>query len=114
MSVKRYVLGENILMGGMDMFEDDDGDYVLHSDYAALLARHNALRHNTKVIIKAYRENRKELDALREAVAWERETDNCGEWLHIAWWDNPKIDLLDIWDIHHAASAEVDRMLEEK
>lgn len=43
MSVKRYILDENTLMGGVDMLEDDDGDYVLHSDYAALLARHNAL-----------------------------------------------------------------------
>ena len=47
-------------------------------DYAALLARHNALRHNTKVIIKAYRENRKELDALKEAARQVLE-----EWLHI-------------------------------
>lgn len=41
--VKRYTMDENSLMGGMDMFEDDDGEYVLHSDYATLLARHNAL-----------------------------------------------------------------------
>ena len=98
----------------LDVQECDDGDYVLHSDYAALLARHNALRHNTKVIIKAYRENRKELDALREAVAWERETDNCGEWLHIAWWDVNEIDLHEIWDIYEAARAEVDRLLMEE
>lgn len=37
--VKRYTMDENSLMGGMDMFEDDNGEYVLHSDYAALLAR---------------------------------------------------------------------------
>lgn len=115
MSVKRYDLD-----GNADGYFDDPfmkvrekGKFVLHSDYAELEARHNALRHNTKVIIKAYRENRKKYNALVDAVAWERETDECGEWLHIAWWDNPKIDLLDIWDIHHAARAEVDRLIGE-
>lgn len=44
MIVKRYVLDESALTGGMEMFEDDEGEYVLHSDYAELEARHNALR----------------------------------------------------------------------
>ena len=51
MSVKRYILDENTLMGGVDMFEDDDGDYVLHSDYAALLAHHNELEEALKELL---------------------------------------------------------------
>ena len=78
---------------GFSVDECVTGMCELQAENAALLARHNALR---------------------EAVAWERETDECGEWLHLAWWDNPNIDLLDIWDIHQAARAEVDRLLEEK
>ena len=38
MSVKRYELTDN----GVEVFSD--GRYVLHSDYADLLARHNALK----------------------------------------------------------------------
>ena len=60
------------------------------NDYAALLARHNALV---------------------EAVAWERECDECGEWLNIAWWDANEIDLHEIWDIYECARAEVDRLI---
>ena len=52
MSVKRYTAKPS------DLIEVENGYLVLHSDYAALLARHNALR---------------------EAVAWERK---CKEvWL---------------------------------
>lgn len=44
MSVKRYELEtENGFPWSEFMHEDAEGDYVLHSDYAALLARHNAL-----------------------------------------------------------------------
>ena len=94
MSVRRFDVDCNGGWEGCTTYENENewGDYVAHDDYAALLARHNALR---------------------EAVAWERETDECGEWLHLAWWDEPKIDLLDIWDIHNAARAEVDRLLSE-
>ena len=64
-----------------------------NADYATLLARHNALR---------------------EAVAWERECDECGEWLHGAWWDRNELDLEEIEDLYDAARAEVDRILQEK
>ena len=100
MSVKRYILDENTLMGGVDMFEDDDGDYVLHSDYAALLARHNALR---------------------EAVAWEREC--CQDIRPLVAWAGLYVrhgeDYVDgvaedLRAIQADARAEVDRLLEEK
>ena len=53
MSVKRYEPNVYEVLGGQyecEMSEDDHGDYVLHSDYAALLARHNALREAEKTI----------------------------------------------------------------
>lgn len=56
MSVKRYDFDGYVF----NVQECDDGDYVLYSDYAALLARHNALK---------------------EAVAWEREFDEVLVWL---------------------------------
>ena len=43
MSVKRYTYRYN-LGGELGRCEEPDGMFVLHSDYAALLARHNALR----------------------------------------------------------------------
>ena len=52
--------------------------------------------------------------ALREAVAWERECDECGEWLHRAWWDRNELDLGEIEDLYDCARAEVDRLLDEK
>ena len=55
MSVKRYELTDN----GVEVFSD--GRYVLHSDYAALLARHNALV---------------------EAVKWERECEGFDPFFH--------------------------------
>ena len=95
--VNRYILDENALMGGMDMFEDDNGDYVLHSDYAALLARHNALV---------------------EAVAWERE---CCQDIRplVAWADlyarhgEDYVDAIaeELREIQDAARAEVDRLI---
>lgn len=108
MSVKRYTYGFGLLVE-----TEGHGTYVLNSDYAALEARHNALRHNTKVIINAYRENRKELDALREAVAWERECirqlDYVGKF-----WDDDNVPGRELIMILDAARAEVDRLLEEK
>ena len=45
MSVKRYDFDCYAFYDSarLDVQECEDGDYVLHSDYAALLARHNAL-----------------------------------------------------------------------
>lgn len=67
--------------------------------YADLLARHNALRHNTKVIIKAYRENRKKYNALVDAarntfVVYDRMAPSLKNYC--------------------AARAEVDRLMEER
>lgn len=72
-----------------------------------LEARHNALRHNTKVIIKAYRENRKKYNALVEAVAWEREcldTWEYGTALKMQALDEQVASM-------NAARAEVDRLI---
>lgn len=56
----------------------------------------------------------RKLTALREAVAWERECDECGEWLHQAWWDRNELDLGEIEDLYDCARAEVDRLLSEE
>lgn len=63
------------------------------SDYAALLARHNALK---------------------EAVAWERECDGCAEWLENFWfvpWGN-RPDFWEITESCDAARYAVDRLIE--
>ena len=66
------------------------------ADYAALLARHNALR-----------------EALREAVAWERECNDASEAIYDD--DGAKYDgEVEFENILSAARAEVDRLLEEK
>ena len=83
MSVKRYELTDN----GVEVFSD--GRYVLHSDYAALLARHNALV---------------------EAVAWERECDACPLKNKT---EAEKRGFSTIWATRRAARAEVDRLLGE-
>ena len=76
---------------------DNTGDYVLHSDYAALLARHNALR---------------------EAVAWEREC--CQDIRPLVAWAGLYVlhgeDYVDavaeaLREIQDAARAEVDRLI---
>ena len=66
MSVKRYDLDY------YDATEDADGTFVLHSDYAALRARHNALREAVKKYL-ALRETKRmkcvdELSAARAEV----------------------------------------------
>ena len=43
MSGKRYTIYYNERERDMYVVESQDGKYVLHSDYAALLASHNAL-----------------------------------------------------------------------
>lgn len=80
--------------GGWDgcvTYEEDDesGEYVLHSDYAALLSRHNALV---------------------EAVAWERE---CIRQLDCAgkFWEDDNIPGRELIKILDAARAEVDRLI---
>ena len=66
----------------VDAFDVEGALKELHSDYAAILARHNALR---------------------KAVAWERE---CEE-LH----DSRHAGFVETWENYTAARAEVDRML---
>ena len=77
----------------------------MDTDYDTVLCRHNALvlEHAALLI---------NINALVEAVAWERECEDCGEWLSIAWWDANEFDLHEILDIIDAARAEVDRLIE--
>ena len=82
MSVKRYTIYYNERERDMYVAESQDGKYIHHSDYAALLARHNALR---------------------EAVAWERECEAFGLL--------SKAPLLLRRGHYVAARAEVDRLL---
>lgn len=87
MSVKRYDATRYV-----EMREYSQGNYVLHSDYAALLASHNALR---------------------EAVAWERE---CREYhnLAAAWDELLSTDAYcpdELTASLKAARAEVDRLI---
>ncbi len=130
--------------------ECEDGDYVLYSDYAALEARHNALRESIhKAMERTVGCDKKQTDdqliadvaylkrlasdhfktsldcrnrvfaveqqynALREAVAWERECIRQLDYVGKFWEDDnvPGRELIMILD---AARAEVDRLLEEK
>ncbi len=60
------------------MDEQSDGGYVLHSDYAALLTRHNALviEHAALLINNT---------ALVEAVEWEMECEDVAQWRYEVW-----------------------------
>ena len=93
MSVKRYrpyiAHAEDTLeIIGAAMKEHADGEYVLNSDYAALLASHNALREAVKKYLHAH-------DIYGMRVAYTFGTS-------------------DEANIISAARAEVDRLLEEK
>ena len=66
---------------------------ILHTDYAALLARHNALK---------------------EAVAWEREFDEALVWLvQTGRYPRDMAGKYDLANERDTARAEVDRLLEE-
>ena len=151
MSVKRYdfdcITSDYLLGASLDRTEVADGDYVLHSDYAALLARHNALResiHNAMertvgcdkkqtddqlIADVAYLKrlasdhfktsidcgNRvfaveQQYDALREAVAWERECWSCPLKNRS---NAEKNGFSELWASRRHARAEVDRLLQE-
>lgn len=81
MSVKRYDTGR-----GQD-YECSSGRYVLHSDYAALLARHNSLREAVRRLTKA-------------------DDDLLTMWDAMA--DNKQLE-----DEYHAARAAVDSLVGE-
>ena len=75
MSVKRYdfdcITSDYLLGASLDRTEVADGDYVLHSDYAALLARHNALveavkKMRSEMTVEGYIFARAEVDRLLE------------------------------------------------
>lgn len=63
---------------------------ALHTDYAALEVRHNALR---------------------EAVAWERECRDVDVWMNTRPWSRGDAE---IWSSLAAARAEVDRLIENE
>ncbi len=88
MSVKRYTHDRSAYKPSF-MDEQSDGNYVLHSDYAALLARHNAL-------VEAVKKEHAAFDSL----------DGAGFQL------GPVGS--SIWTDHAAARAEVDRLLQEE
>lgn len=108
MSVKRYVLDENTLMGGMDMFEDDNGDYVLCSDYAAIEEERDKLAREVMRLVNINEQLHERHNALREAVAWERE---CAEFDK---WANDNCQGSYEWDnVVYCATLEVDRLIGE-
>lgn len=84
MSVERYDTGR-----GQD-YECSSGRYVLHSDYAALLARHNALV---------------------EAVAWVKECELVRHYVIFEALET--CALREITSSISSARAEVDRLLQE-
>ena len=92
MSVRRFDVYCNGGWDGCTTYEDDcdNGDYVTFADYAALLARH---------------------DALRDAVAWERECRDVEAWMNTRPWSRGDAE---IWASLYAARAEVDRLIKEK
>lgn len=91
MSVKRYDFDCYAFYDSarLSVNECEDGDYVLHSDYADLLARHNALMEAVK-------------EYMRADDAWYRAF-QCGEPDEIIFQGNQA----------EAARAEVDRLLQE-
>ena len=93
MNVKRYDFDCYAFYDSarLDVNECEDGDYVLHDDYAILLARHTALV---------------------EAVAWERE---CIRQLDCAgkFWEDDNIPGRELIKILDAARVEVDRLIAE-
>ena len=86
MSVKRYSC--NSWVHGM--YEGEDAPYVLHSDYAALLARHNALR---------------------EAVEWLLDCLDAWRAVRMGGSVYAEMDALELCNL---ARAEVDRLLQEE
>ena len=113
MSVKRYVLDESALTGGMEMFEDDDGDYILHSDYATIEEERDKLAREVMRLVNINEQLHDRHNALREAVAWERECirqlDYVGKF-----WDDDNVPGRELIMILDAARAEVDRLLSEE
>ena len=91
MNVKRYDFDCYAFYDAarLNVNECEDGDYVLHSDYAALLARHNSLR---------------------EAVRWERE---CIRQLNCAgnFWEDGNVPGRELIKILDAARAAVDALV---
>ena len=112
MSVKRYTMDENTLMGGMDIFEDDEGDYVLHSDYTALESKYKTACTQNKTLLEQRNSIRARHNTLLEAVAWERECyelhDENAIFYVNTWWE------FEVYSSLKAARAEVDRLLEDK
>ena len=92
MSVKRYTIYYNERERDMYVAESQDGKYCLHSDYAALLARHNALV---------------------EAVAWEREVEELNSFITELYACVSEVapEECEIDASHFAARAEVDRLI---
>ena len=141
MSVKRYELTtEHCFPWGEFMCEDAEGDYVLHSDYAALLARHSALWNFYNQLESAMYEYEKEArvermkrvaaerfaarykeiattavarhNALREAVEWEREFDEVLVWLvQTGRYPRDMAGKYDLANERECARAEVDRLI---
>ena len=95
MSVKRYdfdcITSDYLLGASLDRTDVADGDYVLHSDYAALEAKYNALR---GAMAKYF--------ALRET-----QRVKCVD-------DMTSAEYTRYYEHLSAARAEVDRLLEEK
>ena len=91
MSVKRYTIYYNERERDMYVAESQDGKYIHHSDYAALLVRHNAL-----------------LEAMKRYFA------SCASEQKIGI-DEMADEEYHAWYTERiAAHAEVDRLLEEK
>lgn len=130
MSVKRYDFDCYAFYDSarLNVQECDDGDYVLHSDYAALEARHNALREEFEDVkdhnqyLEACLEDRnaemmrhvRMYEDLCDAVAWEREFDEVLVWLvRTGRYPRDMASRYDLANERECARAEVDRLLQE-
>ena len=70
MSVKRYELEtENGFPWGEFMHEDTEGDYVLHSDYAAIEEERDKLAQEVMRLVNMNEQLHERHNALREAVS---------------------------------------------
>ena len=129
MSVKRYSpyidhTEDALEIIGAAMKEHVDGDYVLHSDYSAIEEERDKLAQEIMRLVNMNEQLHECLAAIVDAVAWERECRDANMGgvfsyaTHHLWLTHGE-DYLDAIQedyeaICDAASAEVDRLLEEK
>ena len=100
--MKRYTVAPSTLI------EVEDGDYVLHSDYAILESKFKIACAQNKALLEQRNSILARHNALVEAVAWERECQN------FTYRKPLSIDAMkELLLTRYAARAAVDRLIAE-